>query len=69
MLYAFGDRTVLVFGQGEKDWEYKASAPLPSGVNKAKLLQAVKEETLGSKPMAWKDITLGDETVVLDYRR
>ena len=69
VLYAFGDRTVLVFGQGEKDWEYKASAPLPSGVNKAKLLQAVKEGTSGSKPKAWKDITLGDETVVLEYRR
>lgn len=69
VLYAFGDRTVLVFGQSEKGWEYKASAPLPSGVNKAKLLQATKDGTLGSKPKAWKDITLGDETVVLEYRR
>lgn len=69
VLYAFGDRTVLVFAQGEKGWEYKASAPLPSGLNKAKLLQAVKDGALGAKPKAWKDITLGDETVVLEYRR
>lgn len=69
VLYAFGDRTVLVFAQGEKGWEYKASAPLPSGVNKAKLLQAAKDGALGTKPKAWKDITLGDETVVLEYRR
>lgn len=69
VLYAFGDRTVLVFAQGEKGWEYKASAPLPSGLNKAKLLQAVKDGALGAKPKVWKDITLGDETVVLEYRR
>ena len=69
VLYAFGDRTVLVFAQGEKGWEYKASALLPSGVSKAKLLQAAKDGALGAKPKAWKDITLGDETVVLEYRR
>ena len=69
VLYAFGDRTVLVFAQGEKGWEYKASASLPSGLNKSKLLQAAKDGALGAKPKAWKDITLGDETVVLEYRR
>lgn len=69
VLYAFGDRTVLVFAQGEKGWEYKASAPLPRGVSKTKLLQAAKDGALGAKPKAWQDITLGDETVVLEYRR
>lgn len=69
VLYAFGDRTLLVFAQGEKGWEYKASAPLPSGMNKAKLLQVAKDGALGVKAKAWKDIMLGDETVVLEYRR
>ena len=69
VLYAFGDRTVLVFGRGEKGWEFKASASLPAGITKATLLEAVKEGRVGAKPKAWRDMTLGDETVVLEYRR
>ncbi|QIR25669.1 DUF4153 domain-containing protein [Kluyvera genomosp. 3] len=69
VLYAFGDRTVLVFGQGAKGWEFKASATLPAGVNKEKLLRAAEEGKVGAKPKAWQDMTLGDETVVLEYRR
>lgn len=69
VLYAFGDRTVLVFGLGAKGWEFKASATLPAGVNKEKLLRAVEEGKVGAKPKLWQDMTLGDETVVLEYRR
>ncbi|MFV0261887.1 MAG: DUF4153 domain-containing protein [Kluyvera sp.] len=69
VLYAFGDRTVLVFSQGAGQWEFKASATLPAGVNKEKLLRAVAEGKVGAKPKAWQDMTLGDETVVLEYRR
>ncbi|HGH5977678.1 TPA: DUF4153 domain-containing protein [Kluyvera georgiana] len=69
VLYAFGDRTVLVFSQGVGRWEFKASATLPAGVNKEKLLRAVAEGKVGAKPKAWQDMTLGDETVVLEYRR
>lgn len=69
VLYAFGDRTVLVFGKGAKGWEFKASATLPAGVNKEKLLRAVEEGKVGAKPKVWQDMTLGDETVVLEYRR
>lgn len=69
VLYAFGDRTVLVFSLGVGRWEFKASATLPAGVNKEKLLRAVAEGKVGAKPKAWQDMTLGDETVVLEYRR
>lgn len=69
VLYAFGDRMVLVFGHEEKGWEFKANATLPANVNKAMLLDAVSAGKVGAKPKAWRDITLGDETVPLDYRR
>ena len=69
VLYAFGDRMLMVFSRGEKGWEFKASASLPAGVTKAVLLKAVSEGKVGAKPKAWRDMTLGDETVVLEYRQ
>lgn len=69
VLYAFGDNMLVVFSQGEKGWEFKANANLPAGVTKAVLLKAVSEGKIGAKPKAWRDMTLGDETVVLEYRQ
>jgi hypothetical protein len=69
VLYAFGDRMLMVFSRGEKGWEFKTSASLPAGVTKAVLLKAVSEGKVGAKPKAWRDMTLGDETVVLEYRQ
>ena len=39
-----------------------------AGWDSATLLEAVKEGRVGAKPKAWRDMTLGDETVVLEYR-
>lgn len=69
VLYAFGDNALLVFSRDERGWEFKAETTLPEGVTKAVLLKAVREGKVGAKPKAWRDITLGDETVVLEYRR
>lgn len=69
VLYAFGDRMVLVFSPEAKGWVMKASATLPAGVNKEKLLRAMEKGEVGAKPKTWRDMTLGDETVVLEYRR
>lgn len=69
VLYAFGDRMVLVFSREGKGWAFKANATLPAEINKATLLEAVAQGKVGAKPKAWQDMVLGDETVVLDYRR
>lgn len=67
VLYAFGDGETLVFGRKEDKWVLIASAQLPEGVNKDKLLKAVANHQLDSAPRVWRDITIDGTRLPMNY--
>lgn len=67
VLYAFGDGEGLVSGRQENKWASIASAQLPEGFNKEKLLQAVANHQLDSAPRSWRDITIDGTRLRMNY--
>lgn len=67
VLYAFGDGETLVFGRKEDKWVLIASAQLPEGFNKDKLLKAVANHQLDSAPRVWRDITIDGTRLPMNY--
>lgn len=67
VLYAFGDGETLVFGRKEDKWVLIASAQLPEGFNKDKLLKAVANHQLDSVPRVWRDITIDGTRLPMNY--
>ncbi|MGS0637798.1 DUF4153 domain-containing protein [Citrobacter sp. VF227] len=67
VLYAFDDGETLVFGRKEDKWVLIASAQLPEGFNKDKLLKAVVNHQLDSAPRVWRDITIDGTRLPMNY--
>ncbi|EMM4083692.1 DUF4153 domain-containing protein [Shigella flexneri] len=68
LLFAFNDERVIVYGfeSDKKEWQELTISLLPREITKEKLLTAVKEGKLGTKPKGWRDLTVDGETLDLN---
>ena len=68
ILFAFDDERYIVYGfdPDKKEWQELTMSLLPREITKEKLLTAAKEGKLGTKPKAWRDLTVDGETLDLN---
>ncbi|EGI6809178.1 DUF4153 domain-containing protein [Escherichia coli] len=68
ILFAFNDERVVVYSidPAGKEWKEITMSSLPHVITKEKLLTAVKEGKLGTKPKTWRDLTVDGETLGLN---
>ncbi|EFN9754603.1 DUF4153 domain-containing protein [Escherichia marmotae] len=68
ILFAFNSERYIVYGfePDKKEWQELTMSLLPREITKEKLLTAAKEGKLGTKPKAWRDLTVDGETLDLN---
>ena len=68
ILFAFNSERYIVYGfdPDKKEWQELTMSLLPRDITKEKLLTAAKEGKLGTKPKAWRDLTVDGETLDLN---
>ncbi|HAI3447477.1 TPA: DUF4153 domain-containing protein [Escherichia coli] len=68
ILFAFNSEKYIVYGfePDKKEWQELTMSLLPREITKEKLLTAAKEGKLGTKPKAWRDLTVDGETLDLN---
>ena len=68
ILFAFNSERYIVYGfdPDKKEWQELPMSLLPREITKEKLLTAAKEGKLGTKPKAWRDLTVDGETLDLN---
>ena len=68
ILIAFNSERYIVYGfdPDKKEWQELTMSLLPREITKEKLLTAAKEGKLGTKPKAWRDLTVDGETLDLN---
>ena len=60
ILFAFNDR---------KEWDALDMSLLPNEITKEKLLTAAKDGKLGTRPKAWRDLTVDGETLEINLSK
>lgn len=68
ILFAFNSERYIVYGfdPDKKEWQELTMSLLPREITKEKLLTAAKEGKMGTKPKAWRDLTVDGETLDLN---
>ena len=71
ILFAFNDDRVIVYGfdSDRKEWDALDMSLLPNEITKEKLLTAAKDGKLGTKPKAWRDLTVDGETLEINLSK
>ena len=71
ILFAFNDDRVIVYGfdSDRKEWDALDMSLLPNEITKEKLLTAAKDGKLGTRPKAWRDLTVDGETLEINLSK
>ena len=71
ILFAFNDDRVIVYGfdSARKEWDALDMSLLPRKITKEKLLTAAKDGKLGTRPKAWRDLTVDGETLEINLSK
>lgn len=71
ILFAFNDDRVIVYGfdSARKEWDALDMSLLPRQITKEKLLAAAKDGKLGTRPKAWRDLTVDGETLEINLSK
>ncbi|EKY5690291.1 DUF4153 domain-containing protein [Escherichia coli] len=71
ILFAFNDDRVIVYGfdSDRKEWDALDMSLLPNEITKEKLLTAAKDGKLGTRPKAWRDLTVDGEALEINLSK
>ncbi|MCC4042389.1 DUF4153 domain-containing protein [Escherichia coli] len=71
ILFVFNDDRVIVYGfdSARKEWDALDMSLLPRKITKEKLLIAAKDGKLGTRPKAWRDLTVDGETLEINLSK
>ena len=57
------------FDSDRKEWDALDMSLLPNEITKEKLLTAAKDGKLGTRPKAWRDLTVDGETLEINLSK
>ncbi|MEO3991628.1 DUF4153 domain-containing protein [Pseudocitrobacter cyperus] len=63
-----GASLVYAYDPAKKVWAKKGDLKLPVSMTKEQVMRAISDGKTGVKPKSWQDLTMGSETLEVDYR-